>query len=59
MTWIKFFNIIAIIIQFNGALLMYINSPVNKHVVLYTREENQKFIEDNNLKNRKLGCLFH
>jgi hypothetical protein len=58
MNWIKILNIISILIQFSGAFLMYINSPVNQNIALYTREENQKFIKTNNDKNRKLKYGF-
>ena len=54
MNLIKILNLIAVFIQFFGALLMYLNSPINQHIVLYTREENQKLIKRNHIKNKRL-----
>ena len=54
MNWLKCVDIIALLIQLIAATIMYLNSPVNRHIVLYTREENEKFIKNNNLKNKRL-----
>jgi len=56
--WIKILNVAAILIQFSGAVLMYMNSPDNTQKGFPGFGDADRGIKISNNKNRKLKYGF-